>query len=330
MTRPLAGRRADTVTWRRDSTASSPAGRTVAAMRAKTTAPIDAGALGRLLAADAVEGDAAPHVGVLGQFFDDLCETAEALLRPRRASAWRDRLTALLDTFFRSTESSFQAIAEIRRAIRTAGDAAAIAGDPTIPGDVIAAAVEAELGGMAAAGNCAANAVLFAAQTPRPRPAGRRDDGPQRRRLPASDTARTSTARHPRPGDRRRRQRPAFLEALMRRDRPSSPTPAATSRTTPDSAVAGRRGALQRFGDRNETTSIAVRLPSRHFRGRRSCPRRTTPPRRAAPRTGATSSALRGDRAADAGQLDDEARQSRQRRSAWFANPAQSFYTQIL
>ena len=308
---------------------------------------IDAGALGRLLAADAVEGDAALHVGVLGQFFDDLCETAEALLRPRRASAWRDRLTALLDTFFRSTESSFQAIAEIRRAIRTAGDAAAIAGDPTIPGDVIAAAVEAELGGMAASGNCAANAVLFAPlQTLQPTP--RRllvmmglNEGVFPR--PDNRADFDLLGRHPRPGDRslRREDRLAFLEALMcARDRLvityTGRNIADNARIPPSPAVTEL---LQHLGDRVETTEH--RLYAFHpdyfsgagaLRSFSKADYAAAAALAAKSRTGATSEAPREATAPPTPvALDDEARQLTLEDLAWFfANPAQSFYTQIL
>ena len=182
---------------------------------------IDAGALGPLRADDAVESDSARRVGQLGAFFDALVETADALSRPRRASEWKTLLGELLDTFFRSTESSFGEIAEIRRVLRSAASAAAVAGDPQIPGDVMATAIEAELGAMAPAGNCAANAVLVSPlQTLQATPRklivllGLNEGAfPRADNRPDFDLL----GRKPRHGDRslRREDRLAFLEALM-------------------------------------------------------------------------------------------------------------------
>ncbi|MGI5870156.1 MAG: exodeoxyribonuclease V subunit gamma [Kiritimatiellia bacterium] len=212
----------DTVTWRRGLDRLL-AGWALGRLdeTAGDGALVAAGELGDLLPIDSIEGDSASLVGVLGRFFDDLCETAAAMSRPRKVSDWCAMLSSLLDRFFRSTESAFQEIAEIRRAIRSVSSASAISGDPTVSSDVIAAAVEAELGGMAPSGNCAANAVLFSPlQTLQPTP--RRlliMMGLNEGAFPRADdfAAFDLLSRHPRYGDRslRREDRLAFLEALM-------------------------------------------------------------------------------------------------------------------
>lgn len=308
---------------------------------------VAAGELGPLLAIDSIEGDSAQRVGILGKFFDDLCEAADALSRPRPASAWCEVLTTLLDTFFRSTESSFQEIAEIRRAIRTAAEASALAGDPTVSGDVIAAAVEAELGGRAPSGNCAANAVLFSPlQTLQATP--RRlivMMGLNEGAFPRIDNraAFNLLGRHPRFGDRslRREDRLAFLEALMcARDRlvitytgrniadnaEIPPSPAVTElvqhlgkrvKTTEHHLHAfhpdyfSGSGPLRSYSTADYATALALATPSREGG---APPARWTSSAEPAP-------AMHDD-APKQLDLDD---------LAWFfSNPAQIFYTQVL
>jgi exodeoxyribonuclease V gamma subunit len=149
----------DIVTWRRGLDRLL-AGMAVGRLPAGSEL-IAAGELGPLLACDEVEGHTAELVGKLGQFFEDLCETADAMQGSVPVSVWSDRLTGLLERFFTGTESSFMDLAEIRRGIKAIGNAAQTAGDPAVSVDVMAPAMEAQLGGMAPSGNCAANAVLF-------------------------------------------------------------------------------------------------------------------------------------------------------------------------
>jgi exodeoxyribonuclease V gamma subunit len=124
---------------------------------------IRAGALGSLKVFDGVEGSIAGLAGKLGQYFEDLCETADhiGLKKSRKVSEWAEFHTEVLERFFRGTESSFAELAEIRRGIAAVRRAAAVAGDPEVGADVMAAAIEAHLGGMAPAGKADVNAVLF-------------------------------------------------------------------------------------------------------------------------------------------------------------------------
>lgn len=151
----------DTVTWRRglDRLAAGFAiGRC-----AEGDDMIEAGELGSLRVYDGVEGKTAVLAGRLGQFFDDLAWVAENIGRKpeQPVSQWADFLEAVLERFFRSTENSFRDLAEIRRGITSTRKAAAVAGDPRTTADVMAAAIEAQLGGMEPAGRSDTNEVLF-------------------------------------------------------------------------------------------------------------------------------------------------------------------------
>ncbi len=151
----------DTVTWRRGLDrllAGFAVGRC-----AEGRDVVLAGALGSLRVHDGVEGNTADLLGKLGQYFEDLCETADQISRheQRKVSKWAKLFTDMLERFFLGTESSFIELAEIRRGIAAVGRAAGIAGDPEVGADVMAAALEAQLGGMAPADKSDVNAVLF-------------------------------------------------------------------------------------------------------------------------------------------------------------------------
>lgn len=124
---------------------------------------IDAGALGALCVYDGVEGDIAELVGTLGRFHRDLCDTVDGIQEKarRRVSEWADFHMGMLERFFLGTESSFVELAEIRRGIAAVRSSAEVAGDPEVGANVVAAAIEAHLGGMEPAGRSDVNAVLF-------------------------------------------------------------------------------------------------------------------------------------------------------------------------
>lgn len=122
---------------------------------------LDAGGLGSLRVYDGVEGNTAELVGKLGQFFEDLCETAETMNGKHKVSEWTELYTAILERFFRGTDSSFIELSEIRRGIAAISQTAGAAGDPEVGADVMAAAIEAHVGGMEPAGKSDVNAVLF-------------------------------------------------------------------------------------------------------------------------------------------------------------------------
>ncbi len=214
----------DTVTWRRGLDrllAGFAVGRC-----AEGDEVIAAGALGLLRLHDGVEGNAADLLGKLGQYFEDLCWTADAISESkcRKVSEWAKFFADMLERFFRATESSFIELAEIRRGIAAVSRAAGLAGDPApaVTVEVMAAAIEAHLGGMAPAGRSDINAVLFSPMrtmqvTPRKLiiMLGLNEDGvfPRADQRPAFDLL----ALQPRYGDRslRREDRLAFLEGLM-------------------------------------------------------------------------------------------------------------------
>ena len=181
----------------------------------------NAGELGDLLVCDDVEGSSAMQIGILGRFLEALGDTANRMQAARPVAVWMKDHTEILDTFFKGTESSFLELAEIRRAIRDVGEAAAIAGGPEVSGEIMASAIEAHLGGTMPRGNCAANAVLFSPfQTMQATPRklivlmGLNEGS-----FPRGDTRPDFDliGRHPHYGDRslRREDRLAFLEALM-------------------------------------------------------------------------------------------------------------------
>lgn len=211
----------DTVTWRRGLDrllAGFALGRCAGGEEM-----IQAGALGALRVCDEVEADAANLLGTLCTFLDDLGETATGIRQRsrRKVSEWAEFHTRTLERFFRGTESSFRELTEIRRGIKNLCGAAKLAGDPEVGAEVVATAIEAQLGGMAPAGSSEQNAVLFTPLrsmqvTPR------RliillgvNEGvfPRADMRPAFDLL----ARQPRYGDRslRHEDRLAFLEAIL-------------------------------------------------------------------------------------------------------------------
>ena len=220
----------DTVTWRRGldrMLAGWALGRTAKPddsdddEEAVAVPLFNAGELGDLLVCDDVEGNSALQVGILGRFFEALGDTADRMQKARTVADWMKVHTEILDTFFKGTESSFLELAEIRRAIRDVGEAAAIAGGPEVSGEIMVSAMEAHLGGTMPRGNCAANAVLFSPlQTMQATPRklivlmGLNEGS-----FPRGDTRPDFDliGRHPHYGDPslRREDRLAFLEALM-------------------------------------------------------------------------------------------------------------------
>lgn len=211
----------DTVTWRRGLDrllAGFAVGRC-----ADGNDVIEAAELGALLVQDRVEGGMADLLGKLGQYFEDLCETADGITRRkiRKVSEWEPFYTEMLGRFFRGTESSFLELAELRRGIAAISRAAKIAGDPEVGADVMTAAIEAHLGGLAPAGKSDSNAVLFSPlRTMQVTPRKliillglNEGDFPRADQRPAFDLLGIRS----RPGDRslRYEDRLAFLEAVM-------------------------------------------------------------------------------------------------------------------
>jgi exodeoxyribonuclease V gamma subunit len=184
---------------------------------------IQAGNLGSLRVHDATEGSTAELVGKLALFYDDLCETADGIARQdiRKISEWARFYAAMLERHFLGTESTFVDLAEIRRGIQAVAQAAAGAGDPEVPAEIVAAAIEAQLGDMAPTGKSDVNTVLFSPMrtmqvTPRKliMILGLNEGAfPRADQRPAFDLL----AIKPRYGDRslRYEDRLAFIEAIM-------------------------------------------------------------------------------------------------------------------
>lgn len=134
---------------------------------------VDAGDLGTLRTVDDVEAGGARLVGTLCRFFDDVHDVSETFKRACIPAQWDERLQQLLDTFFRSSSTTFAEIAEIRAAIRIVSKTAAVAGDELLPHDVIASAIEAQLQAAGSAVGATSNSVLFTpmrTMRPTPRP----------------------------------------------------------------------------------------------------------------------------------------------------------------
>jgi len=210
----------DTVTWRRGLD------RLIAGFAIGRCADgddlINAGELGALRICDDVESSSAELVGKLSCFYQDLCHTVEERGAEENAvDHWTEHFRIMLDRFFRSTENTFREIAEIRRSIATVETGAQHAGFPKVAAGVVAAAIEAQLGGTAPGGKCDTNVILFSPmQTMQAAPRKLlimlgMNEGvfPRVDQRPAFDLL----ASNPRYGDRslRYEDRLAFLEAIM-------------------------------------------------------------------------------------------------------------------
>lgn len=123
---------------------------------------ISAGELGSLHLVNDIEGESAALAGKLAQFYEDLCATADQLAAGnQKASDWIDGFKGILDRFFSGTETSFREITEIRKGLTVVAKASQAAGNPTVDADIVATAVEAQLGDTAPAGQTDTNAVMI-------------------------------------------------------------------------------------------------------------------------------------------------------------------------
>lgn len=182
---------------------------------------IETGGLGVMMPDDRVEGDTAELLGKLGTFYDDLSETANRIDEADDTVCWPDFYIERLEKFFKSTESSFMELAEIRRGILAVKKSLAAAGNPGISAKVMTAALAEHLGALLPAGATETNSVLFSPmQTMQVTPrkliimAGLNDAVfPRVDKRPAFDLL----AIRPRYGDKsmRHEDRLAFLEGIM-------------------------------------------------------------------------------------------------------------------
>ena len=219
----------DAVTWRRGldrmlagwalGERCEGASRSAETEDAESSLLYDGGNLGELRPHDGIEGHSAKLLGILGSFYEALCETADQMVDEKPVQDWVEIYNSILDTFFTTTEHSFLEMTEIRRAIREVG--ASASADPVVSQEVMIAAIEVRLGGSVPGGKCAANAVLFSPLrtmqvTPRKMIVmmGLSEDA-----FPRGDNRLEfdRIERDPEFGDRsnRRDDRLAFLEALM-------------------------------------------------------------------------------------------------------------------
>lgn len=352
----------DTVTWRRGLD------RLIAGFAfgrcADDNNMITAGELGGLHVCAEVEGNTAELVSKLAQFYEDLCVTADDISanETRRVSSWAGFYTAMLERFFRGTENSFAELAEIRKGIKAVADAAEVSGDPEVPAEIAAAAIEAQLGGVAPAGKADINAVLFSPLhtmqvTPRKLiiMLGLNEGTfPRADQRPAFDLL----AIKPRYGDRslRYEDRLAFLEAIMSarerliitytgrnisNNKEIPPSPAVTELqqylntfTRDDSLIKPVEHKLHGFNPDYYSTDQAGRLfsysRSNHAAAKILAGIPDSPYAITAASTGGQAAALEDSSAGGTAEPDGKKQVTLETIQDFFENPAKHFYTNIL